>query len=130
MATGTKVRTGGNRDDDGEDVILPGADTDGPTSKTRKGFVTDEDFEFSPGSLVGSWMHTVHDGEIIEQGVVVAEPQPGIYLVQMDKLAPGAENVQIIVTLRAMAENDTRFYDSENEARSAYAMWVGRKERV
>jgi hypothetical protein len=99
--------------------------------KSRKGWIVSPDFAFNPASLVGSWFHSLENDEIVEQGVVVAEPQPGVYLVQLDKLAPGAEQVQVLMTLDTMVSNENRFYDNENEARSAYALWVATpRERV
>jgi len=65
---------------------------------------------------------------MIWQGIVVAEPQPSMYLLQIDKLDIGAENVQVLAPLLEMlgeTEDDGfRFYDTEDEARSAYAQWI------
>jgi hypothetical protein len=100
---------------------------------SRKAFVTDENFVLTPKTLVGSWFHRLEADEIVWQGVVVAEPQPGAYLVQIDKQEPGVENVQRLIGLGQMVsgdlEDEWRFYDSEEQAKSAYAHWMStRKE--
>lgn len=136
MASGTgkqppappPTKTGGDDGDGDFAKQVAQKVVDDATSKTRKGFVVDDGFEFHPSSLVGSWFHRLENDRMIWQGVVVAEPQPGKYLVQIDKLDVGSENVQRLVTLEAMVNDedgyDWRFYDTENEARSAYAQWV------
>jgi hypothetical protein len=97
-------------------------------TKTRMEFVTGEEFVFSPGSLIGSWFHRLENDVMVWQGVVLAEIATGTFLTHIDKLAPGAENVQRIVTLEQLTNDDDgydwRFYDSEDEARSAYALWL------
>jgi hypothetical protein len=121
------TKTGGGGGDDGvASAGMAGAGV--MTGKSRKGLVTDEEFEFSIGSLVGSWCHRLENDRMVWQGVVVAEPQPGVYLVQIDKLDVGAEHVQRLLTMAQLTNDedgyDWRFYDSENEAKSAYARWV------
>jgi hypothetical protein len=87
----------------------------------------DYEFSFNPGSMVGSWFHRLENDEIVWQGVVVAEPQPGTYLVQIERLDVGAVNVQRLIPLERMVNDedgyDWRFYDSQEDARSAYAHW-------
>jgi hypothetical protein len=100
---------------------------------TRKAFVTDDQFVLVPETLVGSWFHRLEADEIVWQGVIVAEPQPGAYLVQIDKQEPGVENVQRLIGLSQMiagdVEDEWRFYDTEEQAQNAYAHWMStRKE--
>ena len=125
-----------DNDNDGQelapDVMLPG---DGPGSATRRAFVEDASFEFSPGSLVGSWFHRLENDVMVWQGVIVAEPQAGVYLAEIDTLGPGTRNVQRMLTIQALTVDEEgyefRFYDSEPAAKSAYAMWVAsERERV
>jgi hypothetical protein len=110
-----------------EQVIMPHEDTGGTV--TRKAYVEEDGFLFSPGSLVGSWFHALRDDRIVWQGVIVAEPGPGTYLLQVDKLDPGAEDVQILVSVDAMCDSEDgyeyRFYDTEVDAKSAYGKWIG-----
>ena len=127
-----KSTTGGNGGDDETTVILPGAEGVA-SSKTRKALITGPDFEFSPGSLVGSWFHRLDNDRMVWQGAVVAEVAPGTYLLQIDRLDAGADNVQRLVPLTALTNDedgyDWRFYDSEREAQIAYAAWIA-AERV
>lgn len=84
--------------------------------------------ELHPGSLVGSWFHKLEADEMVWQGIVVAEPQPGTYLVEVDGSIPGASKVQRVVCLDAM-EGDVedgfewRFYDTDEQMREAFAEW-------
>ena len=65
---------------------------------------------------------------MVWQGVVVAEPQAGTYLVQVDRMGPGAVNVQRLITMAMLTNDDDgydwRFYDSAAQAREAYATYV------
>jgi hypothetical protein len=96
--------------------------------KQRKPFIEDEDFGFNPGSLVGSWFHRLENDRIVWQGAVVAEPQPGSYLLEIDTLDVGAKNVQRLISLEMMLNDDEgydwRFYDDEERAKTAYREWV------
>jgi hypothetical protein len=131
------TKTGGGGDDDAESLRSAIAKLSeaavAANVGSRKGFVTDADFVLVPETLVGSWFHRLEDDEIVWQGVVVAEPQPGVYLVQIDKQEPGVENVQLLISLHRMLEDETgadwRFYDTEDRASNAYAHWMStRKE--
>jgi hypothetical protein len=128
---------GGEGDDDGQSVSQLAAQMAAKNvaaSGSRKALVTDADFQLVPETLVGSWFHRLENGEMIWQGVVVAEPQAGVYLVQIDHQEPGARNTQRLIPLMAMINDDDgydwRFYDTENEARSAYAEWLTTTERI
>jgi hypothetical protein len=110
-------KTGGGDEDQSE-----------ASSKSRKALVEHPDFEFNPASLVGSWFHRLENDEMVWQGVVVGEPQAGTYLVQIDRMGPGAANVQKLITMAMLTNDDDgygwHFYDTEAQAREAYAAWV------
>lgn len=119
-----------------------------PVVKDRLLYVQDEDFSLSPDSLVGSHFHVIVEGELIWQGAVVGEPQPGKYLCQVSKLEEGALNVQRIFscdTLMGLGEEgrriiegaiaevkapvvapsiEWRLYDSQAHADRAYVAWL------
>jgi hypothetical protein len=135
--TPTHVRstTGGNDDGDGAEVFAPGATDGGPSGKSRKAIIKGDDFELSPLSLVGSWFHRLDNDRMVWQGVVVGEVAPATYLLQIDRLDVGADNVQRLVPLSALVNDedgyDWRFYDTEREAQVAYAAWVAsERDRV
>lgn len=95
----------------------------------------DYEFSFDPSTMVGSWFHRLENDRIVWQGVVVAEPRQGVYLVQIDRLDVGAEDVQRLVDIANMVNDeegyDWRFYDSREIAVAAYAAWVAtERERV
>jgi hypothetical protein len=123
--------------------------------KKRREFAQDEDFSLSPDSLVGSAFHVLADRRMVWQGVVVAEPQPGRYLCEIDVLEQHAEKVQRIFSLdtlmglgdeaRRLIEGgmsqasapiidpylEWRLYDSEEAAAKAFVAWVQHEqERV
>jgi hypothetical protein len=106
----------------------PATPTPAPGSPTRKAFIEAPGFEFSPASLVGSWFHRLENDRMVWQGAVVAEPQPGVYLLQVDRLDVGAQNVQRLVAMASLLNDDDgydyRFYDTQREAQAAYAEWV------
>lgn len=93
----------------------------------RKQFVRDH-VQLDPQSLVGSWFHRLEDDVIVWQGVIVGEPQAGVYLAEIETEAVGSRNVQRLLTMdRLTADDDAnafRFYDTEQLARGAYAEWV------
>lgn len=99
-----------------------------PEKQGRKAFLAACDLD--PGSLVGSWFHRLENDCIVWQGQVVGEPQAGVYLMQIDKLMPGASDVQRLFKMDVLTNDDDgydwRFYDSESKARAAYAEWVAR----
>jgi hypothetical protein len=142
--TPTKTGGGGGGDDGHQpgDVLEPItralAEDEQPVVKRRVDFLhgeqtrsvlpDDYEFSFSPKTLVGSWFLRLENDDVIWKGVVVAEPAHATYLVQIDKLDEGAENVQRLIPLERMVNDDDgydwRFYDSEAEARNAYVAWT------
>jgi hypothetical protein len=133
---------GGDGDDDGGVVIpTPEIIEDGelaPTIKRRIDFLhgtqgrsqlpATYEFSFSPSSMVGSWFHRLENDEIVWQGVVVGEPQPGTYLVQIERLEFGVENAQRLIALETMLNDDDgydwRFYDNREAALTAFQNWI------
>jgi hypothetical protein len=77
----------------------------------------------SPVSLVGSWFHKIEGGEITWQGVVIGEPQPGIYLLEVLDWKHGAPVEQRLYKLDHMVEEQWRFFDSDEWMRWRYDEW-------
>lgn len=79
----------------------------------------------SPASLVGSWFLRVeHSENGIWQGMVVAEPQPGTYLVEIFDWINDRPLGQRLLGLdemlfSAQTEIDWTFYDTEKAMRAA-----------
>lgn len=81
----------------------------------------------SPDTLVGSWCHRLVQNQMVWQGIVVCEPQAGVYLIEMlDQ--PGQRGHQVLVSLPQMLEEGWRFYDSDELMHEAYAHWNHEKE--
>lgn len=73
--------------------------------------------EFRTDSLVGSYFHGSNEERY--QGVVVAEPSPGIYLVELFDWITGFDsNEQILVRIKDMLE--WHFYDTSEWMNNAY----------
>jgi hypothetical protein len=57
-----------------------------------------------PETLVGKYFHSANESNKIEwQGVVIGEPHPGWYLVQLFEWASGEPSVQRLVPIEKMA---------------------------
>jgi hypothetical protein len=69
-----------------------------------------------PGSLVGSFFHS--DAEREWQGAVVAEPHPGVYLVELFEWLAGSSTSQHLVRIEDLV--GWQFYDSAEWMDSAY----------
>lgn len=76
----------------------------------------------SPASLVGSWFHKLEDDQVVWQGLVLAEPQPGLYLVELLDWTQGQARYQRIVRVESMTseEPEWRFYDSDEWMRRGF----------
>jgi hypothetical protein len=72
--------------------------------------------ELGPDSLVGSFFHGSDSRQW--QGVVVAEPAPGIYLVELFDWLIGASTEQVLVRIDEMM--DWHFYDDAEWMHNAY----------
>lgn len=81
--------------------------------------------ELRRDSLVGSFFHT--DADRGWQGMVVAEPQPGTYLVELFSWIAGESTAQQLVTLAQMLEAEWRFYDTSEWMRNAYDHGVSQR---
>jgi len=56
-----------------------------------------------PEKLVGKYFHSANEANQIEwQGVVIGEPDPGWYLVQLFEWASGDQSVQRLVPIEKM----------------------------
>jgi hypothetical protein len=71
---------------------------------------------FRPDSLVGSFFHG--DVERGWQGCVVAEPAPGVYLLELFEWFMGSSSAQQLVHIEEMT--GWRFYDTTEWMNSAY----------
>lgn len=112
-------------DSSGGEGCHPAAKSGG---RDRLEFVSDDAFDLNPHSLVGSWFLRLEDGDVVWLGAVVGEPAQGVYLLSVDRLAPGANRVQRLVKLDQMSDDDDgngwRFYDDEESCRVAWAAWL------
>ena len=80
--------------------------------------------ELGPGSLVGSFFHSRADNGW--QGCVVAEPAPGIFLVQLFEWLIGASGCQQLVPIGEMSKS-WRFYDDADSMNLACEHEVQRR---
>jgi len=71
-----------------------------------------------PDSLVGSFFHGFGGRFHAHQGCVVAEPSPGVYLVELFSFGGTGSTYQRIAPVAEMSE--WRFYDSEKWMSHAY----------
>jgi hypothetical protein len=89
--------------------------------------------ELNPASLVGSTFIRVENGEAVWWGVIVGEPQAGMYLCQVDSGLPGGK-AQVVFSLERMESKDEgyefRFFDTEEAMRDAFAAMTSAERRV
>lgn len=77
--------------------------------------------QLSPSSIVGSFFHSFNDeGGFVWQGVVVAEPRPGFYLVETFEWLAGGSCAQQLVPFEDMAA--WRFYDTSQWMNNEYEL--------
>jgi hypothetical protein len=69
-------------------------------------------------SLVGQCFHSINNGTIEWQGMVIGNPEPGWYLVQLYEWLQGAPNVQRLVRFESM--QDWFFYDDHEQLIYSY----------
>jgi predicted GIY-YIG superfamily endonuclease len=96
-------------------------DTKGPKRSDRLSQA--ENRPFTIDSLVGTFFLGTFDRSI--QGCVVAEPSPGVYLVETFSWIMGESYEQELVPIEAMA--GWSFYDSAEWMKNAYEQGVGRR---
>ena len=80
--------------------------------------------ERNPASLCGSWA-LYHSDDKTEQALVVAEPQPGVYLIELFDVVTDEPQEQRLVTLVDLAKTDDEggqwaFYDDHEAVRAAF----------
>jgi hypothetical protein len=61
------------------------------------------------GSLLGRYFHSIEKERLSWQGIIVGNPEPGWYLVQLFSWLDGSPNVQLLVKFESM--HDWLFYD-------------------
>jgi hypothetical protein len=93
----------------------------------RRAGVTDANL--NPNSLVGSWLHILEDGDILTDGVIVGEPGPGVFLVEVTEKGQRYQRLFSIKEMVGDTPSEWHFYDSDSEMRDAYAAWLTRTER-
>lgn len=93
----------------------------------KKKFRTDQfyadDWKFDPRSLVGSCLHDLSERNgrpDVRQGVIVAEPAPGVYLVEWFNWIGGDSTFQTLVTLEDMISGEFQFYDTDDWMNATY----------
>jgi len=81
-------------------------------------------------SLVGSFFHSFKDDDVNWQGVVVARPEPGIYLVELFEWLAGSSSAQRLVRIEDML--GWQFYDTPEWMSNAYerhpSTWRARRK--
>lgn len=118
-----------------EDLVKSAApDEDVPVTENRDRAALASEVELSPVSLVGSYFHRMENGEMVWAGVVVAEPQPGLYLCRCDRLDGRERGAQVLYPIADMVARDPgyewRFYDTAEEQAEAFAEYVVTAARV
>ena len=97
-------------------------------ARNRRAFC--QEVALDPGSLVGSWFLKTDGGfGIEEEGIVVGEPQPGMYLLDSEK-GRASRRVQIVVKLETMIEEQWMFFDSEESLRLERALLLADEESI
>ena len=77
-----------------------------------------------PESLVGSWFNHYEGGELESQGLVVAEIQPGAYMLEVD--TGGVREQRVIALMHILeAREEWRFYDNDDWMRGNAAIEGG-----
>jgi hypothetical protein len=75
--------------------------------------------------LVGSFFHTVKDGNLEWQGYVVENPEPGWYLVQLYEWLMGDESHRTLVRIETM--QDWMFYANSDAMNFSFKYGSARK---
>jgi predicted GIY-YIG superfamily endonuclease len=95
-----------------------GSPTTATSSKPDAKRYRTDDLGFSPDSLVGSFFHSGPTPGW--QGQVVAEPSPGVYLVETYEWLMGCPYEQRLVTIGRMVDEEWAFYDDASWMTTAY----------
>jgi hypothetical protein len=114
----------------GEPTMTDGQVTsrDARTARYRLEHVT-EVRKLDPVSLVGSFFHRYdeEDGELTWQGCIVAEPAPGVYLVELFDWLVGFSSCQRLVRLEQM--DHWHFFDDDHWMNNAYENSAAARDR-
>jgi hypothetical protein len=95
--------------------------------RNRRAFC--QEVALDPASRVGSWFLKL-DGFYVEmQGIVVGEPQAGVYLVDTE-LGYAQRRVQVVVKLDQMVEEGWQFFDTEEAVRFERALLLADQEAL
>lgn len=74
-----------------------------------------------PNNLTGSWFHKIEGGQIVWEGMVLGEPQPQVYLVEVTALERAKRFQRLVPHVEMIGEGiEWRFYDSEEWMRHAF----------
>lgn len=88
----------------------------------RRDFILEADLD--PGSLCGSWFLRFEAEDVVWQGLVIGEPQPGKYLCEV--ALANEPRFQRVVPIEDMAGDpvddgfEWRFYDTLEDLRAAF----------
>lgn len=78
-----------------------------------------------PTNLVGQYFHSLKDGKIHWQGLVIGNPEPGWYLLQLYEWLGGSPNVQQLKRIEEMS--DWLFYDSAEDLQFSHDSGLARE---
>ena len=101
--------------------------------RDRKAFVLES--ALGPESLVGSWVLAFQGEEVMFQGLVVGEPQPGLYMVEefdyidLESKVRGGKH-QRLFPIEAFLDGDFRFYDNEVWVRRVLEAYDSKRSEV
>jgi len=80
-------------------------------------------------SLVGQYFHSIGDNGILKwQGVVIGNPEPGWYLLQLFEWLAGTPNVRVLIKIEALA--NWLFYGSAEAMAHSYEHGAARTYRA
>lgn len=119
---------------------LPPADESPEDSERSENEVTEEgelpagrdrgeiarEIDLNPLSLVGSWFHRIEGDEVLWDGVVVGEVQPGKYLLEIRRGLGERVGPQVVMPIEELG--GFRFYDTEEKMTQAYVEFVVSQE--
>lgn len=98
-----------------------------PSGRNRRELA--EQAPLDPNGLPGSWFIRIQDDEMDSWGIVLGEPQPGFFLVEITEgsvLAGREQTVryQQLFTVEKMTKENWRFYDTAEDLHVGFADFV------
>lgn len=97
------------------------------SEKAKPDRLADAIGSLDPHSLIGSYFHTFDgEGKLYWQGAVVAEPHPGLYLIELFEWIVGGSHVQRLVRVEDMM--DWHFYDTAEWMNNKYEYEIAPRE--